>query len=241
MKKPFLAGFFIISSAFTSFSQQSIQFAPVTNIDMMIANIFGIQCGSVSNVQVTAAIDQIGRFEYGGTIGLNSGLVMSTGAVTGGNQASSAFSSATLITPGDADIDAFGAAAGQSFPSYDAGFIEFDFTPIASDTVRFNYILASEEYPEFANTSFTDRFLFLISENGSPFINVATIPGTTTPVEINSINATVNPLFYIDNSTSLNFVFDGYTVPLEAKFFAQAGGSYHVKLVIADVSDSSYD
>ena len=241
MKKPFLAGFFIISSALTSFSQQSIKFAPVTNIDMMIANIFGIQCGSVSNVQVTAGIDQIGRFEYGSTIGLNSGLVMTTGAVTGGNQPSSAFSSTTLVTPGDADIDAFGAAAGQSYPSYDAGFIEFDFTPTSSDTVRFNYILASEEYPEFANTSFTDRFLFLISENGAPYANVATIPGTTIPVEINSINATVNPQFYIDNSTSLNFVFDGYTVPLEAKFFAQAGGSYHVKLVIADVSDSAFD
>ncbi len=241
MKKSFLSAFLLISSVFTSLAQQSIQFAPATNLDMMIANIFGIQCGSVSNVQVTAATDQIGRFEFGTTIGLNSGLVMSTGAVTGGNQASSVFSSTTLITLGDADVDAFGAAAGQSYPSYDAGFIEFDFTPVASDTVRFSYILASEEYPEFANTSFTDRFLFLISENGAPYVNVATIPGTSIPVEINSINATVNPQFYIDNSTSLTFVFDGYTVPLEAKFFAQAGGSYHVKLVIADVSDSAFD
>ena len=213
----------------------------MTNIDMMIANIFGIQCGSISNVQVTAATDQIGRFENGSTIGLNSGLVMTTGAVGGSNQASSVFSSTSLITPGDTDVDAFGVAAGQSFPSYDAGFIEFDFTPTSSDTIRFNYILASEEYPEFANSSFTDRFLFLISENGSPYVNVATIPGTSFPVEINSINATVNAQYYIDNSTSLDFVFDGYTVPLEAKFFAQAGGSYHVKLVIADVSDSAYD
>jgi hypothetical protein len=241
MKNSLLAGFLLFASAFTSFTQQSIQFAPVTNIDMMIANIFGIQCGSVSNVQVTAGIDQIGRFEYGSTIGLNSGLVMTTGAVAGSNQPSSEFSSTMMMSNGDADIDAFGVAAGQSYPSYDAGFIEFDFTPTSSDTVRFNYILASEEYPEFANTSFTDRFLFLISENGSPYVNVATIPGTSIPVEINSINATVNPQFYIDNSTSLNFVFDGYTVPLEAKFFAQAGVSYHVKLVIADLSDSAYD
>ncbi|MCE2683234.1 MAG: choice-of-anchor L domain-containing protein [Cryomorphaceae bacterium] len=241
MKNSLLAGFLLFASAFTSFTQQSIQFAPVTNIDMMIANIFGIQCGSVSNVQVTAGIDQIGRFEYGSTIGLNSGLVMTTGAVAGSNQPSSEFSSTMMMSNGDADIDAFGVAAGQSYPSYDAGFIEFDFTPTSSDTVRFNYILASEEYPEFANTSFTDRFLFLISENGAPYVNVATIPGTSIPVEINSINATVNPQFYIDNSTSLNFVFDGYTVPLEAKFFAQAGVSYHVKLVIADLSDSAFE
>ncbi len=240
MKKSFLSAFLLISSVFTSLAQQIIQFAPATNIDMVIANIFGIQCGSVSNVQVTAATDQIGRFEFGSTIGLNSGLVMSTGAISGGSQPSSAFSSTTFTTPGDADVDAFGASTG-GFPSYDACFIEFDFLPTASDTVRFSYILASEEYPEFANTSFTDRFLFLISENGSPYVNVATIPGTTIPVEINTINATVNSQYYLDNSTSLNFVFDGYTVPLEAKFFAQAGGSYHVKLVIADVSDSAFD
>ncbi len=240
MKKSFLSVFLLISSVFTSIAQQTIQFAPATNIDMMIANVFGIQCGSVSNVQVTAATDQIGRFEFGSTIGLNSGLVMSTGAISGGSQPSTAFSSTTFATPGDADVDAFGVSAG-GFPSYDACFIEFDFLPTSSDTVRFNYILASEEYPEFANSSFTDRFLFLISENGSPYVNVATIPGTTNPVEINTINATVNPQYYLDNSTSLNFVFDGYTVPLEAKFFVQAGASYHVKLVIADVSDSAFD
>jgi hypothetical protein len=240
MKKLILPSLFVLSNLWNAHAQQSIQFAPVTNLDMAIANIFGIQCGSISNVQVTAATDQVGRFEFGSTIGLNSGLVMSTGAISAGSQPSSAFSSTTYITPGDADIDAFGVSAG-GFPSYDACFIEFDFLPTSSDTVRFNYILASEEYPEFANSSFTDRFLFLISENGAPYVNVATLPGTTIPVEINTINATVNPQYYLDNSTSLNFVFDGYTVPLEAKFFAQAGGSYHVKLVIADVSDSAFD
>jgi hypothetical protein len=240
MKKLILPSLFVLSNLWNAHAQQSIQFAPVTNLDMAIANIFGIQCGSVSNVQVTAATDQVGRFEFGSNIGLNSGLVMSTGAISAGSQPSSAFSSTTYITPGDADIDAFGVSAG-GFPSYDACFIEFDFLPTSSDTVRFNYILASEEYPEFANSSFTDRFLFLISENGAPYVNVATLPGTTIPVEINTINATVNPQYYLDNSTSLNFVFDGYTVPLEAKFFAQAGGSYHVKLVIADVSDSAFD
>jgi hypothetical protein len=240
MKKIILPSLFVLSTVWNAHAQQTIQFAPVTNLDMVIANIFGIQCGSVSNVQVTAATDQVGRFEFGSTIGLNSGLVMSTGAISGGSQPSSAFSSTTFVTPGDADVDAFGVSAG-GFPSYDACFVEFDFLPTSSDTVRFNYILASEEYPEFANTSFTDRFLFLISENGAPYVNVATLPGTTTPVEINSINATVNPQYYLDNSTSMNFVFDGYTVPLEAKFFAQAGGSYHIKLVIADVSDSAFD
>jgi hypothetical protein len=105
-------------------------------------------------------------------------------------------------------------------------------------------VLASEEYPEYANSSFTDRFLFLVSSNNGPYSNIAFLPGTTIPVEINSVNSTVNPQYYIDNllgPNAGNFVFDAYTTPFLAKFFAQTGVTYHIKLVIADVSDSAFD
>ena len=84
----------------------------------------------------------------------------------------------------------------------------------------------------------------MISQNSSPYVNVANILGTTTPLEINTVNQAVNNQLYNDNSfgpNSTNFVFDGYTVPLEAKFYAQVGLSYHIKLVIADISDGLYD
>jgi hypothetical protein len=177
-------------------------------------------------------------------LGLNSGLVLSTGIVSGSQQSSNVFNSTPLGTAGDADIAQFGANAGQMASNYDACVVEFDFTPTLSDTIRFTYVLASEEYPEFANTSFTDRFLFLISENSGPYTNIAVLPGTTIPVEINSVNQMINPQFYIDNLNGPNagsFVFDAYTTPFEAKFFAQTGASYHIKLVIADVSDYIYD
>jgi hypothetical protein len=54
----------------------------------------------------------------------------------------------------------------------------------------------------------------------------------------------INPQYYIDNLSGPNagsFVFDAYTTPFEAKFFAQTGASYHIKLVIADVSDNVFD
>ena len=139
--------------------------------------------------------------------------------------------------PGDNDIILYGNLSGQGAYSYDAIAVHFDFTPIISDTIRFNYIFASEEYPEYSNTTYNDRFLFLVSENGGTPVNIAQVPGTTTPVEINSINQIVNSQYYNDNSigsNSVNFVFDGYTVPLEAKFFAQVGNTYHIKLVISD-------
>lgn len=227
-----------------TFAQQPVQFAPISNLDMMIANIFGVQCDGVSNVQLFSAPIQVGRFEYGSAIGLNSGIVLSTGIVTGTSQNSAYFNSVALGTNGDADIAMFGQLAGQNPSNYDACRIEFDFTPTVSDTIRFTYVLASEEYPEYANTAYTDRFLFLVSENSGPYANIAFLPGTTTPVEINSVNHVVNPLYYHDNLSGPNtpyFVFDGYTVPFEAKFFAQVGVTYHIKLVIADVADALYD
>jgi hypothetical protein len=225
-------------------SAQQIQFAPITNLDMMIANIFGVQCDGVSNVQLYSAPIQVGRFENGSSIGLNSGLMMSTGLTIGTNLGSWNFNSTGIGSGGDADIAMFGSMAGQNPSNYDACRIEFDFNPSISDTIRFTYVLASEEYPEYANSNFTDRFLFLVSENGGAYGNIAFLPGTTTPVEINSVNQIMNSQYYIDNTGGPNspyFVFDGYTVPFEAKFFAAVGSTYHIKLVLADVNDAIYD
>lgn len=236
----------LISAVFaTSLSfGQNLQFTQVSNLDMMIANIFGVQCDGVSNVQLLAVPLQIGRFENGGILGLNSGLVMSTGIVAGSEQPSGVFNSISLGTSGDVDIANFGIAAGQLPSNFDACRVEFDFSPTLSDTISFTYVLASEEYPEFANSSYTDRFLFLVSENGGPYTNIAFLPGTTIPVEINSVNQMVNPQYYIDNMGGPNsgsFVFDAYTTPFQAKFYAQTGSTYHIKLVIADVSDGIFD
>ncbi len=223
---------------------QTIQYAVVSDYPTLIANIFGIQCDGVSNVQITGSPAAIGRFENGQAFGLNSGLALSTGELLGSNQASSVFYSSVLNTAPDNDIAQFGTMNGQIPTNFDATAISFDFTPSTSDSISFSYMLASEEYPEFSNSSFTDRFLFLVSENGAAATNIAFVPGTTIPVEINSINQTVNAQYYVDNLSGMNantFVFDGYTVPLTATFYAQVGSTYHIKLVIADVSDAAFD
>ncbi len=244
MKKIILTAFLSSFGLSTQIFAQQISFSPISNLDMMIANIFGVQCDGVSNVQLLANPSQVGRFENGAAIGVNSGLVLSTGIVENSSQPSGVFTSTGLGSPGDVDIANFGSAAGQIPTNYDACNVEFDFTPSVSDTVRFTYLLASEEYPEYSNTSFTDRFLFLVSENGGTPVNIAFLPGTNLPVEINSVNQIVNSQYYIDNLGGPNagtFVFDGYTTPFEAKFFAQVGSSYHIKLVLADVSDAVFD
>lgn len=230
---------------FNSSAQQPIQFQPIDNLEMMIANIFGVQCEGVTVTGVSQFIQSIGRFEHGDVIGLNSGLVMSTGLIMNNNQAYYNQSSYDMGIPGDNDIYQYGIMNGLPAQNYDATYVMFDFVPVITDTVSFEYILASEEYPEYSPSEFTDRFMFLVSENGGNYQNIAFLPGSvSTAVEINTVNPTVNPQYYVNNAVgpaSQFFVYDGYTVPFEAKFYAQVGSTYSIKLVIADISDGVYD
>ena len=228
---------------YSNYSNSQLTYTGVSSLEVLITNIFGVQCQGVTNVSLQGTQNQIARFENGSSLGVNSGLVLSTGVPNMSTAPSGAFSSVNMNMPGDNDIIVYGNVA-TGTGSFDAVAVQFDFTPIVTDTIRFNYIFASEEYPEYSNTQYTDRFLFLVSENGGGPVNIANVPGTTVPVEINSINQYFNSQFYVDNATgpnSANFVFDAYTVPLQAKFFAQVGSTYHIKLVISDVSDGVYD
>lgn len=209
---------------------------PLTDLDQLVANIFGIQCAAVSNVSMTGDSLAIGRFENGGVLGLENGLVLSTGRIqdlSGTNNPST-----NLMAPGDSTLATWG---GNTYGNFDAAVVEFDFTPFISDTIRFKYVFGSEEYPTWVGTGYNDKFLFLVSENGGPYENVAVIPGTTTQVQIDSVNANINSQYFVGGFIGGAFTLNGNTVPLEAKFFAQAGVSYHVKLVIADVTDGILD
>lgn len=235
---------FTLFLTYSNFSNSQLIYSGVSDLEVLITNIFGVQCQGITNVGLQGTQAQIARFENGLALGVNSGLVLSTGFPNMSSAPSSQFSSYNLNMPGDNDIILYGNLSGQGAYSFDAIAVHFDFTPIVTDTIRFNYIFASEEYPEYSNTTYNDRFLFLVSENGGTPVNIAQVPGTTVPVEINSINQFVNSQYYIDNMTgpnSTNFVFDAYTVPLEAKFYAQVGNTYHIKLVISDVSDGVFD
>ena len=82
--------------------------------------------------------------------------------------------------PNDTDLDAIIAPN----PSHDAAVLEFDFVPL-SDTVRFRYVMASEEYPEFACATFNDVFAFFLSGPGIVGAqNIAVVPGSTPPLSL---------------------------------------------------------
>ena len=211
---------------------------------------------------------QIGFFD-GSTsnLGLNSGIVMSTGDIAILDPTYTGFGDFIDVDPVVTDPDLLNVAnsvpalVGQNFTVSsinDVAVLEFDFIP-SSDTVSFRYVFGSQEYFTYENTQYNDVFGFFISGPGivGPYasppgfpngsVNIATIEdvnGVIMPVTISSVNASVNSEFFINNQ-SLETVADadGFTVPLTAIAAVECGETYHIRLAIADGSDgglSSY-
>src|SRR5690606_19343367 len=123
-----------------------------------------------------------------------------------------------------------------------AAILEFDFIP-TGDSVKFRYSFGSEEYPEYVNAGVNDAFAFFLSgpdPAGGSYTNknVALIPGTSTPVSIDNVNAGANATYYRSNTTNtINCQFDGFTKVLYALEKVVCGQTYHIKIAIADGGD----
>lgn len=120
--------------------------------------------------------------------------------------------------------------------------LEFDFVTIAN-TVTFNYVFASEEYPDFVNSSFNDVFGFFVTDMVTNVTtNIALIPGTTQPVTINNVNQYSYSQYYhvvADYSTYMQY--NAFVGPFAATMSVVPCRTYHMKLAISNVSDTQYD
>jgi gliding motility-associated-like protein len=184
------------------------------------------------------------------TFPLARGVILTTGngvAAIGPNTSGS-FTNNSPATPnvsGDADLNAI---ANGSVTN--GAILEFDFVP-SGDTVSFRYVFGSDEYPEFSPSSFNDAFGFFLSGPGlsGPYtngaVNIALIPGTSTPVTINNVGDASNTQYYVDNLGGAGYgtaiQYDGTTVIFTAVSEVQCGQTYHIKLAISNVGDQSYD
>ncbi|MEI6122557.1 MAG: choice-of-anchor L domain-containing protein [Bacteroidota bacterium] len=212
-----------------------------------IVNDFILTGVSATNVVYTGDSNAIGTFAGGNTtnLGMNDGIILTTGVINGipaiGDTASK-FANTYNSQPGDALLSAI---LSYSNPTMDAAVLEFDLVPVGN-ILEFKYVFASEEYPEFAGSSFNDMFGFFISgamPSGGNYINtnIALIPGTSTEVCINNINATTNSAYYVDNTGGLTVVFDGFTTVLTAQVNVIPSSTYHLKMALADVADGMFD
>jgi len=149
----------------------------------------------------------------------------------------------------------------------DAAIIEFDFIA-SSDSVKFNYVFASNEYPGFTCTGFNDAFGFFLSGPGisGPYsnnsANIALIPNSDIAVAINTVNGgtptgsgtvanceEANPnwiedsQYFVDNEnpTPGDINIPGMTMTFTAEAEVQCSEEYHIKLAIGDALDTALD
>ena len=139
--------------------------------------------------------------------------------------------------PGSALLDLF-----TTVSTKDAVTLQFDFRPQTED-IFFNYIFASEEYPEYVDKGVSDIFGFFISGPGIlGEQNVALVPGNTAPVSIDNVNHKRNTqFFHLNTLGEKTLQADGYTTTLTANLKLTPCEFYTIKLAIADVGDYVYD
>ena len=201
---------------------------------------------TISNVTYNGANVASGTFTGGVSsgIGMESGIILTSGDASlapGPNSQDGATGSNSYS--GDSDLDNLI----PGYNTYDATTLEFDFESNGGD-LFFNYVFASDEYNEYANSNFNDVFGFFVDGN-----NIALIPGTIIPVSINNVNGgnpygnnSSHPQFYNNNDSSdggpyYNLEYDGFTDVFMAQALGLSAGTHHIKLAIADAGDDVLD
>ncbi|WP_308991231.1 choice-of-anchor L domain-containing protein [Mariniflexile litorale] len=221
--------------------QQLIEDNLVQNSCVDITNITSSVNGSASGFSSYA------YFERGSSnFPFQNGIMLSTGnATSGGNGVRTPTLSEGASNWGtDPDLET---ALGIT-NTVNATSIEFDIVSI-SNQLQFNYLLASEEYFGINPCQFSDGFVFLIKETGSagPYQNIALVPGTSTPVNTNTIHDEIfgvcpaqNPQ-YFDGYNTGDTNYNGRTTILTASTTITPYVQYHIKLIIADQNDIQSD
>lgn len=207
---------------------------------------------NVSNVNYTGDVSSMGLFNGANTVlEIQYGLIMTTG--TAGYNENGPHGPNDKPNAG-VDNEALGnilltQLAGAE--TYNASLLEFDLVA-NTDTLKLNYIFGSDEYPEFVGTNFNGVFGVFISGPGiiGGIQNIAMVPNTSQPVDINSVNHLTNALYYNNNGNGTEAPFnqdeqfiqyDGFTTKLTAYSQVIPGETYHLIIGIADVGDGIYD
>lgn len=181
----FMAGRTLASTITVTPSNNAMQLAQA-----LVGN--GVTITSAT-LNLSNGVDQQGLFSGGtGILPFNSGVALTSGSINnipGPNNSPSA--TTAWGGPGYAPLELLNG----NTTTYDANVLTFTFVPTANQ-VSFQYVFGSEEYNEWVvgQSLFNDVFAFYL--NGT---NIALIPGTNTPVDIDSVNCMLNSAYYTNN------------------------------------------
>ncbi|MGL5881016.1 MAG: choice-of-anchor L domain-containing protein, partial [Xenococcaceae cyanobacterium] len=197
------------------------------------------------SLNYTGASSASGTFTSGLTsgIGIDSGIILTSGQAAdavGPNNADNKSTGHGL--PGDPSLTTL-----AGVDTFDASSLEFDFESTGGD-LFFDFVFASEEYNEYANSNVNDTFAFFLDG-----VNIALIPGTNQPVSIDTVNGgnpfgtnAQNPQLFNNNDLqdgggTFDIQYDGFTDVFTAQALGLSAGKHTIKLAIADGGDSTFD
>lgn len=254
MKLKYSLSFVITLLSFCCVHTQQITTDDSLPLEQLIQQNLGQNCVEISNITSgingsVNGLNSYGSFERGNSsFPFENGILLTTGNV---NSAGNTLNTNPL-NEGDeswgTDTDLENALGIDE--TLNATSIQFNFISVANQ-IQFNYLLASEEYQQEFPCFYSDGFAFLIREAGSsnPYSNIALIPGTSTPVNTNTIHNEIlgdvgcpaqNEGFFEGyNVGDTNY--NGRTVVLSATATIQPNVEYQIKLVIADQDDNFFD
>jgi hypothetical protein len=208
---------------------------------------------TVTGASYTGDIDSAGTYSGGDSDPNNitpgdTGIIMSTGNAedfTNSSGQSNQDTNTSTNTSGSSNVSQYNDAANAR--TYDSSTLDIDFTTYDS-VVTMQFIFSSEEYPEFENSIYQD------------FVGVW-INGVLVPMDVGNgdvdpgnVNTTNNINMYVNNQNDEhNTEMDGFTITLTLTMnvnptipsgdpnIPDVPVSNSMRIVIADVADSSYD
>lgn len=169
----------------------------------------------------------------GSNLGMPSGAVFGTGNV-----------SQVSGTPGF-----FWDGAGTGVTSgieLDRAALTLSFAPDTGVTkIAFRYIMGSEEYNEYVGQNFSDNITIRLTGGAYSGTNVATVPGGSVGIDIDTINLGLNSAFYRDNTVASppvpDSVLDGHTTLLQSITVVNPGTTYSAEIKVADYQDNRWN
>ncbi len=201
----------------------------------------------IFNVTISGDKGSAGTFNFKrSNFPMEEGIVLSTGnakAIEGQNVSTK--QSTSDFNSGRSDYDLQSMVRKRVF---NPTVIEFDFIPM-HDSLYFDYVFGSEEYPEYVGSPYNDVFCLLISgPNFNVPLNLARIGNPATTVMINSVNRLRNKEYFQANysftpndSQKYTIEFDGFTKILTASCRVTKGKVHHLKVAVGNVNDHKYD
>lgn len=212
--------------------------------ESLVREVFVGEKTKLNVIRYQGSYQSIGLFETEHPeFPLAKGIILSSGKAkdaVGPNR--SPTRSTAFYKEGDDHLDKLSART-----THDAAVLEFTFVP-EHNTIAFEYIFASEEYPEYVNKGFNDVFAFILTDlTTREEQNLAVVPGTQLSVHIDNINERRNAEWFMANANRRDspwhdlLEYDGMTQLLAARARVIPGRYYRIKLAIADVDDGMLD